>query len=59
MIVMDALLKAVVNKKNPSVLGLDTDYSYLPDTLKPVLGDNPLEQAAQAVFRIPHFAFRC
>ena len=47
--IMDRLIEAVAKKQNPSVLGLDTRFDYLPEGFASP-GDNAIADAAKAIF---------
>ena len=47
---MDRLTEAVVRLQNPTVMGLDTRFEYLPEGFAS-LGENWLEDGAEAIFQ--------
>lgn len=44
---IDQLIEAIIEKNNPSVVGIDTDFSYLPEAMRQSCAS--LEDAAKAV----------
>jgi len=44
---MDALIKKIIEKQSVAVVGIDTDFDYLPDSLKEGVTD--FQQAAKAI----------
>lgn len=47
---MDKLIKAIINKKNPSVAGLDPRLNYLPESILNKYGCKDDESAAEGIF---------
>ena len=45
--IVDTLIEKIIEKQNPTCVGLDTSFSYLPDNMR--AGANSLEDAAQAI----------
>lgn len=45
--IVDTLIEKIIEKQNPTCVGLDTSFSYLPDNMR--VGANSLEDAAQAI----------
>ena len=45
--IVDTLIEKIIEKQNPTCVGLDTSFSYLPDEMR--AGANSLEDAAEAI----------
>ena len=45
--IVDTLIEKIIEKQNPTCVGLDTSFSYLPDKMR--AGANSLEDAAEAI----------
>ena len=47
---MDKLIEKIIQTQNPSVVGLDTDFAYLPDEMR--AGVTDFEGAAKTIVKI-------